>query len=136
MAVVVSIGYLAAQVKHNTESIRGQAFQSLIDRVAAVNSRTDGEFVARVVAEGRKSYLTLSEADRITFNYYMHERLLMYESALAFGHMLKPSIRDVVHENIRYQFGFPGVREWWAQDDREHIAQDFEDQVDRLVASD
>jgi hypothetical protein len=65
----------------------------------------------------------------------MHERILMYESALAFGHLLKPTIRDVVHENIQYQFGFPGVREWWKQDDREAIAQDFEDEVDRLVES-
>ena len=63
VAVVISIWYLAAQVKHNTESVRGQAFQSLIDRVAAVNSRTDEAQVADVVARGRKSYLELSESE-------------------------------------------------------------------------
>ena len=134
IAVVVSIGYLAIQVKQNTESVRGQAFQSLIDRVGTINSRTSDSHLADVVARGRKSFLNLTESEQVTFNYYMHERMLMYESALAFGHMLKDSIREVVHENILYHFTFPGVREWWQQDAREHIAQDFEDQVDELVA--
>jgi len=135
VAVVVSLGYLAVQIRHNTESVRTQSFQTLIDRVAEMNSRTSEPHVADVVARGRRSYVGLSEADQVTFNYYMHERMLMYESALAFGHLLKPTIRDVVHENIRYQLGFPGVGEWWAREDREAIAQDFEDEVDRLVAA-
>lgn len=134
IAVVISLVYLARQIRHNTESVRLQTFQAIIDRTAAMNSRTSDAHVAQVIARGRKSYLDLSEADRITFDYYMHERLLVHESALAFGHLLKPEIRDVVHENLRRYFRYSGVREWWTHEDREAIAQDFEDQVDRLVA--
>ena len=65
IAVVISIAYLAAQVKHNTEATRWGAFQSVIDRVSAVNSRSGDPHVADVIARGRRSYLDLSEADRV-----------------------------------------------------------------------
>lgn len=133
-AVVISLVYLAIQVRHNTESIRLQTFQLIIDRTAAVNSRSSDKHVADVIARGRESYLGLSNADRITFDYYMHERLLAFESALALGHLLKPTIRDVVYENLRRYFGFPGVREWWTDEDREAMAQDYEDEVERICA--
>jgi hypothetical protein len=136
IAVVISIGYLAVQVRQNTDSVRFGTFQSVIDRVAAVNSRTGDPHVADVLARGRQSYLALSEADQVTFDYYMQERLLMYESSLALGHLLKPTIRDVVHDTIRYHLAFPGVLEWWTQVDREPVAQDFEDEVNRLIRLD
>ncbi len=136
IAVVISIGYLAVQVKQNTDSVRFETFQSVIDRVAAVNSRTSDPHVADVLARGRQSYLALSEADRVTFDYYMQERLLMYESSLALGHLLKPTIRDAVHDTIRYHLAFPGVHEWWTQMDREPMARDFEAEVDGLIGFD
>ena len=80
--------------------------------------------------------LKLSPADRITFGYYMQERLLMYESSLAMAHLLKPTVLDVVQKNIRFHLAFPGVREWWAEPGRELLAQDFEDEVDRLAGID
>jgi hypothetical protein len=133
IAVVISIGYLAVQVRQNTDSVRLRSFQSAIDRVAAVNSRTSDPHVADVLARGRESYFDLSPADRLTFGYYMQERLLMYESSLAMGHLLKPTIREVVEKNIRFHLSFPGVREWWTEIGRELLAGDFEDEVDRLV---
>ena len=136
IAVVVSIGYLAAQVKQNTESVRLGSFQSAIDRVAAVNSRTSEGHVADVLARGRESYFDLSPADRLTFGYYLQERLLMYESSLAMSHLLKPTVRAVVEKNIRFHLAFPGVMEWWTEIGRESLAQDFEDEVERLIGLD
>lgn len=136
IAVVVSIGYLALQVRQNTESVRLGSFQSAIDRVAAVNSRTSDPHVADVLARGRQSYFDLSPADRLTFGYYMQERLLMYESSLAMVHLLKPTVREVVEKNIRFHLSFPGVREWWVELGREFLAKDFEDEVDRLIGID
>lgn len=135
VAVVISLVYLASQIRHNTESVRLQTFQTIIDRTAAMNSRTSSEYVAGVLARGRESYLGLSDAERLTFDYCMHERLLAHESALALGHLLKPSIRDVVHENLHGYFRYAGVREWWAHEEREAIAQDFEDEVERLIGT-
>lgn len=131
--VIGGLVFVAIQIRHNTESVRMQTFQTIIDRVAAINSRTCEPAVAEIVARGRKSYSNLSDAEKITFNYYMHERILMYESCLQFERFLRPEIRDVVHENIRYHFGFPGVKEWWTHGDRESIAQDAEDEIDRIV---
>ncbi len=104
--------------------------------VAAVNSRTGDAHVADVLARGRESYFKLSPADRITFGYYMQERLLMYESSLAMAHLLKPTVLDVVQKNIRFHLSFPGVREWWTEPGRELLAQDFEDEVGRLAGID
>lgn len=134
IAVVLSLVYVAIQVRHNTESVRLQTFQLIIDRTAAANSRSSDKHTAEVIAKGRQSYLGLSDAERVTFDYYMHERLLAFESALALGHLLKPTIRNVVHENLERYFRFPGVREWWSDEGREAMAQDFEDEVERICA--
>lgn len=135
VAVVVSVVYLAAQVRHNTEATRFQTFQSVIDRVAAVNSRTGDSHVAEALAKGRESYSNLAPAQRVTFDYYMQERFLMYESTLGLGHMLKPEIREAVNDCLVFHLAFPGVREWWTAPGREPMAQDFEDATDRLLAS-
>jgi len=60
----------------------------------------------------------------------------MYESSLAMVHLLKPTVREVVEKNIRFHLSFPGVREWWVELGREFLAQDFEDEVDRLIGID
>ena len=133
VAVIVSLVYLAVQVRHNTESLRIQTLQRVMDRVGTSDSRASSEHVANVLARGRKSYLGLGEADRITFSYYMHERMLLYYSNLLVKDFLQPEAHEVLMSNIRYQLGFPGVVEWLADEDREGLPSDYMEMVERLL---
>jgi len=132
-AVILSLVYLAVQVRHNTESLRIQTLQSVMDRVGTSDSRASSEHVADVLARGRKSFAGLSEADRITFSYYMHERMLLYYSNLLVKGFLQPEAHEVLMSNIRYQLGFPGVVEWLLDDDREGLPEDYMDLIMRLL---
>ena len=59
----------------------------------------------------------------------------MYESTLGLGHLLKPTVRDAVRECLEWHLAFSGVREWWTHPDREPMARDFEDELDRGIAA-
>jgi len=133
VAVIVSLIYLAVQVRHNTESLRVQTLQNVMDRVGTSDSRASSEHVADVLARGRRSYAGLDEADRITFSYYMHERMLLYYSNLLVKEFLQPEAHEVLMSNIRYQLGFPGVVEWLEDGDREGLPRDYMDLLTGLL---
>jgi len=133
VAVMVSLLYLAIQLRHNTESLRIQTRQSVMERVGTSDSRALSPHVADVLARGRKSYLGLSEADRITFSYYMHERMLLYYAGLQVQGLLQPKVDGVLLGNIRHQVGFPGVVEWLTDDDREGLPQDYMETIMSLI---
>lgn len=133
VAVIVSLVYLAVQVRHNTESLRVQTLQGAMDRVGTSDSRASSEHVANVLVRGRKSYVGLSDADRITFSYYMHERMLLYYSVLLVKDFLQPEAHEVLMSNIRYQLGFPGVVEWLTDSDREGLPKDYTNMIMDLI---
>ena len=72
LATLLTLGYLAIQLKQNTRALRSQTFQqSSMDMSLTANAiSSDGE-LARIVVKASDSLDDLSPEERIRFHFWM-----------------------------------------------------------------
>ena len=116
IAVVVSLVYLAVQVRQNTQAQRTENFSRALDRVAAMQASLSQDSDAAVVfAKGVEEPSELSPIERIQFTW------AMYELFGAFEFMFLASDTDAIPEEVWQRWSsavawwltFPGVQTWW-----------------------
>lgn len=116
IAVVVSLVYLAVQVRQNTQAQRTENFSRALDRVAAMQASLSQDSDAAVVfAKGVEEPSELSPIERIQFTW------VMYELFGAFEFMFLASDTDAIPEEVWQRWSsavawwltFPGVQTWW-----------------------
>lgn len=116
IAVVVSLIYLAVQVRQNTQAQRTENFSRALDRVAAMQaSLSQDTDTAVVFAKGVSDPSTLSPTERIQFTW------AMYELFGAFEFMFLASNTDSIPEEVWRRWSsavawwltFPGIQTWW-----------------------
>lgn len=116
IAVVVSLIYLAVQVRQNTQAQRTENFSRALDRVAAMQANLSQDSDAAVVfAKGVADPLALSPTERIQFTW------AMYELFGAFEFMFLASNTDAIPEEVWQRWSaavawwltFPGIQTWW-----------------------
>lgn len=116
VAVVVSLVYLAVQVRQNTRAQRTENFSRALDRVAAIQSSLaqDSE-TAVVFSKGVVDPDSLTPRERIRFTW------AMYELFGAFEFMFLASRDTAIPEEVWERWSlagawwltFPGVQAWW-----------------------
>jgi hypothetical protein len=68
IAVVVSLIYLAVQIRQNTRAVRSASHQTLVSSEQAIQaSISDNREVARIVVQANKDFDALDEEDRLRF---------------------------------------------------------------------
>ena len=116
IAVVVSLIYLAVQVRQNTQAQRTENFSRALDRVAAMQASLSQDSDAAVVfAKGVADPSALSPTERIQFTW------AMYELFGAFEFMFLASNTDAIPEEVWQRWSaavawwltFPGIQTWW-----------------------
>lgn len=115
--VVVSIFYLAYQVRQNTRSLQSENYARLLDRMSTLQSRlaADAE-LNRVVILGCQDHKRLTGAERVRFAWALYE---LFGTAEFMYHQYRgKSLPDVVwarwEATIGWWLSHPGVRAWWA----------------------
>jgi hypothetical protein len=116
VVVILSLIYLAIQVRQNTKAQQTENYSRALDRLAAMQSMLsqDGEtslIFSKAVLDTSK--LTPQERMRFTWS--------MYEAFGAFEFMFHASRTDAIPEEVwtRWSLGvawwlsFPGVQAWW-----------------------
>lgn len=116
IAVVVSLIYLAVQVRQNTRAQRTENFSRALDRVAAMqaNLSQDSE-TAVIFSKGVMNTSDLEPRERIQFTW------AMYELFGTFEFMFLASKADAIPEEVWQRWSsavawwltFPGVQTWW-----------------------
>jgi len=134
IATVVTLVYLAVQIRQNTRSIRASSFQAstrdtfeIIDHIAL-----DPE-LNRIYFAGTRDYRSLCQEDRRRFGSYMMSLLGRWEN-LEFQceqGVLDRSAFSFFHANMRVAFAQPGTWQWW--DKARHL---FSPGVQRLIERD
>src|SRR5690606_5439716 len=114
--VVVSLVYLAHQVRQNTRSLRSENYARVLERMSTVQSRlsVDAE-LNRIVAVGAENPERLTRAERLRFSWAMYELFgaveFMYlqhrESALP------RSVWDRWEASLVWWLSHPGRQAWW-----------------------
>jgi len=116
VVVILSLIYLAIQVRQNTQAQRTENYSRALDRVAAMQSMLsqDGEMsliFSKAVLDSSK--LTPQERVRFTWS--------MYEAFGAFEFMFHASRTNAIpaevwtrwSSGVAWWLSFPGVQAWW-----------------------
>lgn len=116
VVVVLSLIYLAVQVRQNTEAQRTENYSRALDRLAAMQSilSQDGE-IAVIFSKGVRDTSKLDPQERMRFTWSM------YEAFGAFEFMFHTSRTDAIPEEVWTRWSsavawwltFPGVQTWW-----------------------
>jgi len=114
--VVVSLVYLAHQVRQNTTSLRTENYARAVDRLSSMqrNVSSDGE-LNRIVTIGSTRPETLSRTERMRFTWYLYE--LLGAAEFVFHQAEQGALPDEVWERWRatmvWWFSNPGILAWW-----------------------
>ena len=137
VAVVVTLGYLAAQIRQNSQAVKNSAAQSLLAeangslRVAASNPGT-----ARAVILGQTIFEELSPEEKAQFIVWIFSWMRTIE--LAYFQYEQGYIDEELWESqsahLRQTIHAPAVKKWWPER-RCFFSQRFQNYMDELSAS-
>jgi hypothetical protein len=138
VAVVVSLIYLAVQIRQNTAqlvqnaeefrmSFRQQEYGRIIDfNSVVIASRDVGDLLDR----GRTDFDSLDGADRQRWNAYLHSLFRHYEGGYQF---MVGGVQEKRVLALHYYLKAPSTRKFW-RSVRETYEKSFREHVDSLVA--
>jgi hypothetical protein len=140
IAVVISLAYLAVQIRQNTKSVRTSTYQAILD-----SSRSDTQLILahphleRIYHVGRRDINALTDEERPVFRMLVGQLLLTHEI------MFLQHERGVIDENLwesrqtalRALLMRPGVRQWWTESTnrRSYYDRGFQELVDSFLRS-
>jgi hypothetical protein len=117
LVVMVSLIYLAYQVRQNTLSLRTENYARILDRMSTIQAQiaTDGN-LNRIVVRGCQDPEGLTPSERIRFTWAMYELIGAGEFMFHQGQegTLPEDVWERWKATIVWWLSFPGVRLWWA----------------------
>lgn len=118
IGVIITLLYLANQIRQNTCSMRASAFQTsqrdIADKLDSLSS--DPELI-RIYFDGNHEFATFSREDRRRYATFMTGLLRRYETLLyqtRVGNIDREEWEGLLTE-LRTIFKYPGARAWWSQ---------------------
>ena len=143
-AVVVSLIYLAAQIRQNSRQVeeqvralRLQAYDTAGADFSALRLHISGSpQLSSVWRRGKDSYCALEPDERAQANELLHELMWAYQNI--FSRMEDGTADEVLSKladkNIGYWMGNPGFREWWRTEQKTPYTDEFEALVDSVCS--
>ena len=116
IATLVTLAYLAIQIRQNTISTRTSSYQAVVAAVAEFSRELglDGD-AARIFSSGARDYDSLSSEDRTRFDFLTASLFRNYENI--FYQHKEGAIDEALWAGwswrIRATFATPGVKAWW-----------------------
>lgn len=114
--VVVTLLYLAAQVRQNTKALRGSTFQAVIGYATgfAEGVARDGE-LAGIFQKGMADFESLHETEHLRFHWLLIALLRRYENMHYQSRMglLDDHQWEGLRASLNHVMQRPGSRAWW-----------------------
>ena len=140
LGVIASLVYLAAQIRHNTRSLRASTYESLAQATAASNILliSDPE-IAELVERGLGND-TLDRDTRTRFVAYLRMTFRRYDSVFLHYRqgILPPEAWEAYWNSFRKILRSPNVRDFWVRSKDDYMP-DFRDlvsqEINRIVDS-
>ena len=135
-ATVVTLIYVAIQIRENTSWTKRQALETVIDRVVAWGSRfNDNPQALEVYLEGLQGFESFDEVKKHKYHYIMFEILVACEAVREHNKTksIKAETVEAIDSRMMYELRGPGARSWWEEMGRARFANDFAAHVDRLL---
>jgi len=137
LVVMVSLVYLAHQVRQNTISLRTENYARILDRMSKIQSQIAiDRDLNRIVSIGSQDPGTLTPSERIRFTWAMYELIgageFMFHQGQ--GDTLPADVWERWKATIVWWLSFPGIRAWWAARPSP-FSKSFEAFVDEVIRS-
>ena len=116
LAVLVTLIYLARQIRLNTEEIRSSNYHGITDSFNSLSQAlAESPELAKVFRKGNERFNDLNEDEKTQFHFLMHATLrvmdvLHYQSRHGTGDQ---TLWDFEKGSIDALFSLPGARAWW-----------------------
>ncbi len=143
-AVVISLVYLAAQIRQNNRQVeeqvralRLQAYDAAGADFSALRLHVSGSPQrASVWRRAKDSYLGLEPDEQAQANEMLHELMWAYQNIFSRmqGGAEDDVLRRIVDRNLGYWLANPGFREWWRTEEKTPYTEEFEALVDGACA--
>jgi len=143
-AVVISLIYLAAQIRQNNRQVeeqiralRLQAYDTAGADFSALRLHISGsQQRSSVWRRAKDSYCALEPDEQAQANEMLHELMWAYQNVFSRMEELTEDavLRNLVDKNIGHWMGHRGFREWWRTEQKTPYADDFEALIDRLCS--
>lgn len=134
---MVSVVYLALQVRQNTRSLRADSYARALARISGIQSQLsrDGA-LADLLTRGVVDVAALTPQERIRFTWIFYEIFGSFEFMFhqAGARALPPEVWSRWSATVAWWLSWPGVRIWWHARPAPFSA-GFESFVDGLVQS-
>jgi len=117
VAVVVSLLYLAIQIRQNTKAVRTSNFHGITDSFNQINNTiANDESLARIFHVGMADFSQLNEDEKIRFNFmflsaFRVMETLYYQSTQG---VAEQQLWLVEQQTIKALLSGPGTLEWWS----------------------
>jgi hypothetical protein len=135
--VLLSVLYLAAQVRKNTEESRIARGQHLVTGVSDVSAliATNLE-LSKIVRAGMLDYEALNEIEKFRFSFLFFSFMAKYD--FSYHQKIAGRIDDVLWGQTTYEIStflkLPGANQWWEKD-KARFTPGFRQFVDASLAS-
>jgi hypothetical protein len=134
IGVIVSVLYLAIQIRQNTRSVRSSAYQSVVSSsVQMAAAYANDESLAELWPKGAREYSTLSEPERFRFGLFAYSVFRSYEN-LFFQYKqgaVEPDLWQGFRNMLVRDLKTPGLVTWW-ESQRNIFSSAFQRYVDEL----
>jgi hypothetical protein len=135
IATLVTLVYLALQIRKNTLTTKSASFHSISDSMNHINmSVAQSPELSRIWIEGGADRQSLSESERHQFDmtllsYFHVFETMYYQADLGIG---EKNLVTTEERSLRSLFVTAGVREWWEENPYAY-SQEFREYVDKFV---
>ncbi len=134
-AVIISLIYVAIQIRQNTAVVRTSNYADLSFKVSEFNQliAENGE-LAEIYTRGTASYKELSEIEQIRFNMTI-SRLM--QAVQAMFHLrqrgyIDSKLAQTNFDSVALFLAAPGLQEWW-QDNKQWWESEFQYFVNEMI---
>jgi hypothetical protein len=134
LAVVVTLIYLALQIRHNTRAVRSSMHQDMNESTLRIaESVSDNENVGRIVLKAEEDYDNLTREERIRFEAYAERVFGNFESVFYSyrNSMIEQDLWESWESSYLDDISRDALRRFW-QDERPRHLRDFMDFVDQF----
>lgn len=116
IVVVISLIYLARQVKISTKATKGATYQTIINGVASIESRiSQDKEVARIYKAGAEDPTELDSVEKVIFNELISSYFNFYENLhfQADQDLVDKGLWRGWGKNLIDDLRKPGIAAWW-----------------------
>ncbi len=136
IAVVISLVYLAVQIRQNTQTVRASAYQSIL--AVSVQARlmvAQDPLLCRRMLEGLRDSEKLTDEEKAQLRQTISAMLRLFENV--FFQYRRSMVEEQIWESWRAamiaMFSRPDVQEWWPST-RAFFHQEFREFLEREAA--